>query len=124
MTRPQVQCTVSSCSHWVPGDLCNADVIDVLDERSRSPGSTQCHTFVARANVAGTIGALGNVDYTGTVAEPFAPGQQLSPRVACVAQQCTYWGEGNACHAERIRITGAQARHCEDTDCATFALKA
>lgn len=123
MQSPRVQCTVSTCSHWVPKDLCNADAIDVLHDQSRTPGSTQCHTFVARTDVGATFKAMGNVDYTGAVSEPFAPGQQLNPRVMCVAQRCEYWYRGNECHAQRIHITGERAQRCADTDCATFELK-
>lgn len=45
-------------------------------------------------------------------------------RVKCVVDTCTYWKQGNHCHAEAIEIQPRNARSVQDTDCGTFMNRA
>ncbi|MCM3743265.1 DUF1540 domain-containing protein [Sporosarcina luteola] len=47
----------------------------------------------------------------------------MTQKILCEVNNCTYWGEGNNCHAEVIYVVsqhGNQADDSEDTDCKTF----
>lgn len=43
--------------------------------------------------------------------------------VKCVVNTCKFYQQGNYCTAGQIEIQAPNARHTQDTDCATFAPK-
>ncbi len=50
-------------------------------------------------------------------------GERMTQKILCEVNNCTYWGDGNKCHADVIYVvsqTGDQAADSEDTDCKTF----
>ncbi len=124
MNSPQVECSVSTCAHWMPQSLCAAGKIDVLNQSAgqmaQSIDESECKTFIGRASISNMVSSLDNVNWGGTVAEPFAAGTQLTPDVTCVIETCKYWEDGDGCSATAIRITGSHAQDCQDTNCATF----
>jgi len=47
----------------------------------------------------------------------------LAKDVLCEVNNCTYWGDGNQCHADAIYVVsrkGDKASTSEETDCKTF----
>jgi hypothetical protein len=47
----------------------------------------------------------------------------MAKDVLCEVNNCTYWGQGNLCTADKIYVVshrGAQAETTEETDCKTF----
>lgn len=50
----------------------------------------------------------------------------MAKDVLCEVNNCTYWGEGNVCNADRIYVVThkhAKAKTTEETDCKTFEAK-
>ncbi len=49
----------------------------------------------------------------------------MAKDVKCEVQNCTYWGQGNACNADSIYVVthSQQAQRIEETDCKTFKAK-
>ena len=124
MSMPTVGCEVNTCTHWMSGSLCGASTIDILmqDPRhmARSVEQTECKTFALRRSVANIIGSMDNVNWGGAIAEPFVEGTQLSPEVTCVVETCQYWAKHDGCSADRIHVSGREAKECQDTHCATY----
>ncbi len=122
---PTVQCNVTTCTHWVPGFLCGAEKLDILMQDPRHMANdvrqTECKTFALRSSVANIIGSMDNANWGGALEEPFLKGTQLTPDVTCVIKTCRYWVQHDGCNADRIKITGEEARECQDTHCATYA---
>ena len=50
--------------------------------------------------------------------------QDVIHRVKCVVDSCEYWQSGNQCTASSIEIQPPHATDIEETDCATFKVKA
>lgn len=127
MASPQVKCVVNTCTHWLKGDLCGAQNIDITHEEegrmAQNVEHTQCKTFHQRRGLANTLGSLDNVNWGGLLASTFLPGTETYPSVTCVVNSCKYWREGNKCSAEKIDIVGMNADECQDTNCYTFKLK-
>ncbi len=119
-----MKCEVNTCTHWIPGDLCAAGNIDILNEEegkmSRLAEQTECKTFYRRRGLANIMGSIDNVNWGGMLSEPFLPGLQLTPTVTCVVDSCRYWSTGNRCEAEGIKVSGREADECQDTNCDTF----
>ena len=46
VTNPEVECRVSNCRYWTPGDLCQADQVTVTGAGAATSGETNCKTFV------------------------------------------------------------------------------
>ncbi|WP_174613407.1 DUF1540 domain-containing protein [Virgibacillus ihumii] len=47
----------------------------------------------------------------------------MAKDVLCEVNNCTYWGDGNICNADRIYVVThkqSKARTTEETDCKTF----
>lgn len=123
MPNPMVKCSVDTCSHWLPGEVCGAGNIDILDREAKSSDDTKCKTFNHRSSVANAVGALDNVNWSGMVREPFQEGHQITPSVTCVVGDCVYWKQGDYCTADSIQVTGDDATACEQTDCRTMESK-
>lgn len=123
MSGPLVKCEVNTCTHWYKG-LCTAANIDILHEEegrmSQIDAQTECKTFYKRTGATSMLGSMDNVNWGGMVTAAFKEGQQLNPSVTCVVDTCTYWSDGNLCHAEGIVVTGHDANECQDTNCDTF----
>ncbi|WP_160724082.1 DUF1540 domain-containing protein [Bacillus sp. USDA818B3_A] len=48
----------------------------------------------------------------------------MAKDVLCEVNNCTFWGNGNKCNADRIYVvshTGETADNSRETDCKTFA---
>ncbi|MEG6616559.1 DUF1540 domain-containing protein [Peptococcaceae bacterium 1198_IL3148] len=127
MPQPTVMCEVNSCTHWLPGNLCGAENIDILHEEpqnmARAAPHTQCKTFYKRGGITSYLGSMDNVNWSGLVSGPVRAGQQITPSVSCIVDSCKYWEEGNLCLAKTITVTGNNADECQDTNCQTFTLK-
>lgn len=122
LASPRVKCVVNSCNHWVPGDLCTAENIDILNQQdtdAQIPGDTECKTFSERG-IRSMIASMDNVNWVGMVEEPFKEGRQITPSVTCTVDSCVYWDEGKRCGADAIEVTGRDAGECEETNCETF----
>lgn len=121
---PEVHCVVSTCTHYVPGDLCSAYNIDILYEEegrmAQNSEQTECKTYEHRRGLANMLGSMDNVNVTGAVTELFTPGVQLTPSVTCTVESCKYWDQGNLCGADEIDVSGQHANECADTNCATY----
>ncbi len=51
---------------------------------------------------------------------------EMAKDVLCEVNNCTYWGEGNVCNADRIYVVThkqTKAKTTEETDCKTFVAK-
>jgi len=122
--NPKVKCIVNTCTHWLPGNLCSAANIDVLNEEvgkmSKTFEQTECKTFSERRGLANMLGSADNVNWVGFAEELVGAGRQLNPTVTCVVDTCKYWHEGDLCNVEAIEISGRNAKECQATDCATF----
>jgi hypothetical protein len=127
MESPIVKCEVETCIHNIPGQMCGAANIDILDKNeqtdSKNAGETKCKTFYRKRGLANYLGGFDNVNWGGIVSEVITPGKELTPSVTCIVNTCKYWDRGNQCHAEEIKVTGRDAEECEVTDCATFENK-
>lgn len=122
LASPRVKCVVSSCNHWMPGDLCTAENIDILNQQdlaAQIPGDTECKTFSQRG-IRSMIASMDNVNWTGMAEEPFKEGRQITPSVTCTVDSCIYWDEGDRCGVDAIEVTGRDASECEETNCETF----
>lgn len=123
---PDVKCIVDTCTHYLPGNICAANSIDILNEipgkMSRNAEQTECKTFHHRKGIGVTdyLGSIDNVNWDGMVTAPFKDGQQLKPKVTCVVDSCKYWVDGDECKADAIEVTGDDADECQDTNCITF----
>ncbi len=127
MPSPRVECEVNTCTHWIPGRYCSAANIDILNEeenQAESPEHTECKTFSERRGIANMLGSLDNVNWGGLATGLILDGQQVTPSVTCVVESCVFWEKGNRCNAGAIRVTGRDARECQDTDCHTFKNRA
>ncbi len=122
--NPVVKCVVNTCNHYVPGDLCVAENIDVLQQdvnnMSQDIDDTMCKTFSERSSIPNYLGSLDNKNWDGLVSA-FKPGPQVTPTVTCVINTCKYWDRGDICLAESIEITGKSAKECQQTNCQTFS---
>lgn len=122
--NPKVKCVVNTCTHWIPGNLCSAGNIDILNEEvgkmSQEKEQTECKTFTERRGLANMMGSADNVNWVGFAEELVGTGRQLNPTVTCVVDTCKYWREGDLCEAEAIEVSGKNASECQSTDCATF----
>lgn len=120
-----VYCNVETCAHWIMGNLCGAENIDILNElpqqMSEQASQTMCKTFQDKRTLANIIGAADNVNVSGALKEPFLEGEQLHPSITCTVASCKYWEDGNVCVAKRIDVDGPSAQQCAQTQCATFA---
>lgn len=128
MTTPRVKCTVDQCTHYWPGDYCNAAHIDIYNEAAgdataASAGQTQCRSFHPRKTVGDIVGAVHNVNIGGLMTAAFTKGRQVTPGVACFVNSCTHWASANQCNAPEIHVQGLHAAKHEDTDCETFQAK-
>ncbi|MFQ3544661.1 DUF1540 domain-containing protein [Halobacillus rhizosphaerae] len=50
----------------------------------------------------------------------------MAKDVLCEVNNCTYWGEGNRCNAEKIYVVShnqLKTQSVEETDCKTFESK-
>lgn len=125
--QPLVKCAVSSCSHWLSGNMCGADTIDIWHEEkgrmAQSTEETQCKSFYKSEGALGVLGSLHNADITGTIAS-ILPGQATSPGVHCIVSTCIHWDTNDICRAEAIEVSGGSADEGEDTNCRTFAKSA
>lgn len=122
LASQKVKCVVNSCNHWIPGDLCSAENIDILNQQDLDagvPGDTECKTFSKRG-VRSMIASIDNVNWSGMAEEPFKEGRQITPSVTCTVDSCVYWDEGDRCGADAIEVTGRDASECEETNCETF----
>ncbi len=122
-----VSCEVDTCTHWLPGDACGARSIDILHEEENRMAQmaehTECKTFYAREGVTSYLGSMDNVNWAGMVREPLEPGTQAVPEVACTVDSCRYWGRGDLCDTDEIRVSGRGASECQDTNCQTYEKK-
>lgn len=121
---PTVKCVVNTCNHYVPGDLCIADNIDILNEEvgkmSEIAEQTMCKTFSERSSVPNYLGSLDNKNWDGLLTAAFQKGTQVTPTVTCVVDTCKYWDDGDVCIADSIEVTGRDAKECQTTNCETF----
>lgn len=121
--NPNVKCIVNTCNHYVPGDRCIAENIDILNEEvnnmSQKAEQTMCKTFAQKSGLANYLGTLDNKNWNGLVSA-FKPGPQVDPTVTCIVDTCKYWEQGDICIADAIEITGDDSRECQDTNCQTF----
>jgi hypothetical protein len=108
----------------MPGNLCSADGIDILNEEedkmSGNAEQTECKTFYQRRGAASYLGSADNVNWDGMVSEVASLGHQMTPKVTCVVDSCKYWEDGDLCDADGISVTGKGADECQDTNCETF----
>jgi len=122
----KVVCYVNTCTHYVAGDLCGARNIDIMHENERHMSAivdqTMCKTFHEAKGITDYLGTIDNVNWTGSAMEVVLPGHHLDPTISCTVASCVYWAEGRRCTANEIRVTGAMANECQDTNCKTFAL--
>lgn len=124
MSNPRVKCSVDQCTHYMPGEYCQAARIDIYNEEDgRSVASTSdqtlCKSFHKRKTVGDMIGTFSNINVGGIVSA-MLPGQQITPEVKCFVNSCDYWSSGNYCHSADIHVNGPNAGKNEDTDCHTF----
>jgi hypothetical protein len=124
LISPRVVCYVNTCVHYMAGNLCGARNIDIMHEEegrmSQVIDQTMCKTFHEANGVTDYLGAMDNVNWTGTVMELTLPGHHADPSVTCTVASCIYWAEGRLCTAPAIEVTGAMANECQDTNCKTF----
>jgi hypothetical protein len=117
---------VNTCTHYLPGDVCGADVIHIWHQQegkmSRTIDETECKSFHKNENLLDMAGAMHNVNADGLIAAPFLSGKQLSPGLKCIVSTCEYWEDGDICVANAIEITGRDAQECKHTNCQTFAM--
>ena len=122
--NPEVKCFASTCTHWVPGNICGAGNIDILNEEvgkmSQSVEQTMCKTFEERRSLANFIGSADNVNWVGFAEELVGVGRRLNPTVTCIVDTCKHYHKGDLCNIDVIEITGKSAEECQATNCATF----
>ncbi|ABZ82741.1 conserved hypothetical protein [Heliomicrobium modesticaldum Ice1] len=122
MERPDVVCEVSTCNHWLPGKICGAANIDILNEQGDMPKDskgTKCKTFSKRG-LGTMVASLDNTNWSGVLTEAFKSGKQAVPTITCTVQNCNFWDAGNRCNATGIYVTGNGANTDAETDCHTF----
>jgi hypothetical protein len=121
--QPRVKCVVPTCNHWLKGNYCTAERIDIWHEQegkmAESIEKTECKSFHKREGVFQMIAGLHNANIDG-IASSIVGGSTLTPRVHCIVSTCEFWADGDACLASAIEVTGDQADECEDTNCQTY----
>lgn len=115
MAQTKTECNVSTCIHWLPGDNCSANSIEVAP----SGKDANCSTFEPRSLDAARK-EIENINLLGTLAEPFIRGG-ANPEVLCSVKKCKH-NHNSFCQAENIRITGSNAAKDSETECAMFEL--
>lgn len=100
---PELRCDVQSCAHNKE-QYCDLDRIQVQGDNAQVATDTSCASFVERtengySNSAKEASALSDVD--------------------CKAVECQY-NCSCKCHAGKINVSGSDASHSEETECATF----
>jgi hypothetical protein len=127
MPSPKVKCEVKTCNHWISGEYCAAENIDILNEEegnmSTNAEQTECKTFLEKRGMANMIGAMDNVNWGGLATGMFLDGQQVTPSVTCIVDSCQYWEDSNMCSTDYINVSGRNAKECQDTNCHTFKEK-
>ena len=127
MPSPNVKCEVNTCTHWLPAGYCGASNIDILNEeegkKPQMPDHTECKTFSERTGIANMLGSLDNVNWSGLAFGMMLDGQQLTPTVTCVVDNCAYWESDNLCSANAIQVSGREVSECQATNCHTFVIK-
>jgi len=120
-----VKCIVNTCTHYLYGDRCGAQNIDIMHEletkMSEVVEQTMCKTFVHANNVMSYLGSADNVNWAGSALGLVNPDYKVSPSITCTVSSCEYWGEGSKCIAESIEVNGANSNECQDTNCVTFS---
>ena len=104
MTR--LDCSVVNCTFNKDYSCCK-DNIHVGGRSAKVTDQTCCESFQERKGDGMTSGC-------GTPHKP--------TEVSCDAVSCTY-NQSCRCHADQIRVNGANACRCEQTECSTFCCK-
>ncbi|MDU4961803.1 MAG: DUF1540 domain-containing protein [Sporomusaceae bacterium] len=124
MANPVVKCTVSACTHYMPGDQCMAAKISVYNDEAKAESSsyedTLCKSFHPGKSVGDLVGALHNANVGGTVKAALIDGTQITPQVECFVTSCKYWDARNHCGADTIHVVGGNAAVSGDTGCHTY----
>lgn len=127
MQATKVKCVVSTCTHWLEGNHCNASNIDILHEEenkmSQNAEQTQCKTFNQRRGLANMLGSLDNINWSGVLSKSLLLSEETNPTVTCLVHSCVHWYEGNRCRAASIDVVGDNADESQDTNCYTFQMK-
>ncbi len=100
---PLLVCSAQRCV-YNDGMYCSKGDILVGGEEAHTSSETSCISFRERT-------AEGAKNTMGT------PSQRID--VDCEAYECVYNKE-RKCDAEKVGITGASAKHSEQTECSTF----
>jgi hypothetical protein len=119
-----VKCVVDTCTHYLYGDRCGAENIDIMHEHetqmSQIAEQTMCKSFAYGRSLANYLGSADNMNWTGTAIGLVNPQYIVPVSITCTVSSCNYWGEGSICVAKGIEITGRDSNECQDTNCKTF----
>ncbi|MFP3155145.1 DUF1540 domain-containing protein [Lachnospiraceae bacterium ZAX-1] len=99
----QLNCSVDHCMYNKEKSCCKGDIMiegkDAMEKRSTCCGSFRERTGNSLSNSMAT------------------PSKNIE--VDCEAEKCVY-NHANKCDADQIGISGGNACHCEETECASF----
>ncbi len=123
MPNSNLECEVSSCTFWIPTNVCAATRVSIADQYAKVPAGTECQTFIPRNSFTNVVQSISNLNWPGIISEPFNLGKQINPIISCSANNCTYWAEGDICTAKNILISGMPVSESPDSQCSTFAKK-
>lgn len=99
-------CSVATCLHNCDNRCCKGAIM-VDGESARTPEATCCASFDERTK--------------DTFCNKFeTPDEKLE--VSCDAVNCIY-NEMHVCHADKIGISGNDAKKSDQTECATFKMR-
>lgn len=123
--NPEVKCIVNACTHWIPGNICSAGNINILNETenttSKSKEETICSTFEKRQGLDGLIDSADNINWIEFAEELVGIGRQLNPTVTCIVDTCKYHNKDDLCQIDSIEITYKKnSEYSKSTNCTTF----
>ena len=125
--KTKVVCHVATCTHQLPGDLCGAKNIDILNQVPEGAGNkteTKCKTFYRKEGLGDYLRSADNVNWGGIVSGVFTTGaRDIHPSITCTVNNCQYWSPANLCHADAIEVTGHAADRDENTNCNSYLNK-
>lgn len=101
MTR--LNCSVQSCNYNKEQSCCKGDIM-VEGKEAAETRSTCCGSFRERSGDS----------YSNSVMMP-----NKNIKIDCEAEKCVF-NQDYRCSADEIGISGSNACHCEETECASF----
>lgn len=109
MKKQKVECTVKSCAYWMYVNRCTAAEINIsnkdLNIAPKNNSETECKSFMEKKGLSNILNSVENKNWFGFAEELLGAEERLNPNISCTVKTCKYWGKGNICNSELIKMT-------------------